>query len=550
MELEVQLTGDPIAAPLPPPSVAGAGAGVEFRGVVRGEEQGQPIAALEYEAYAPMAEREMRRILGELTREHDCLAVRVIHRIGVVPVGETAIYIGVAARHRKEALALPARFMDRLKQDVPIWKRRALRAGELTADRASRTGPDALLPRDSHGPVAQPARPDEVIALLREFCHPLETERVPLAGAGGRVLREAACASEDQPPFDRSAVDGYAVRDADPATCFRVVGELRAGEWEPRVLQPGEAVGIATGAALPGDGLRVLKREDVRVEGDGVVPIRQDTERNIRFRGEDAQAGQVLVEPGTTLSPGALALLASIGITQPLVTRLPRVLHIATGDEIVPPGQTPGAGQIRDSNSTLVRAFLGQWGITPRQGWVGEEAVSALAGIQRLVGGAEPPDLFLISGGASVGKHDRTRSLLETMGFTIRVSKTAARPGKPLIVAHRGCTLALGLPGNPLAHHVCLNLYARTALESWTGTNQRSTFQVGLLDSDLTLEDGAHETYWPARWRFDHGVARVRPLRWRSSGDLTALSTADALIRVPPGTETRPHGSQVMFVAT
>ena len=132
MEIEIQLTSAPISAQLPAPtSGVGAGAWVEFRGVVRGEEHGGVIAALEYEAYSPMAETEMWRIIAELSRVTPCLFVRVIHRIGIVPVGEAAIYIGIAGRHRAEAFALLAGFMDRLKQDVPIWKCRSLTATEL-----------------------------------------------------------------------------------------------------------------------------------------------------------------------------------------------------------------------------------------------------------------------------------------------------------------------------------------------------------------------------------------------------------------------------------
>lgn len=132
MEMEIQLTNTPIAEQLPAPrSNVGAGAWVEFRGVVRGEENGRPIAALEYEAYSPMAEMEMRRLLVELAMGQPCLFVRAIHRIGMVPVGEAAIYVGIAARHRAEAFSLLTGFMNRLKQDVPIWKRRALAAVEL-----------------------------------------------------------------------------------------------------------------------------------------------------------------------------------------------------------------------------------------------------------------------------------------------------------------------------------------------------------------------------------------------------------------------------------
>jgi molybdopterin synthase catalytic subunit len=132
MNVEIELTNASIAAYLSAPtSGVGAGAWVEFRGVVRGEENGGVIAALEYEAYSPMAETEMRRIIAELSRDTPCLFVRVIHRVGIVPVGAAAIYIGIAGRHRAEAFALLAGFMDRLKQDVPIWKRRSLTATEL-----------------------------------------------------------------------------------------------------------------------------------------------------------------------------------------------------------------------------------------------------------------------------------------------------------------------------------------------------------------------------------------------------------------------------------
>ncbi len=132
MEIEIQLTNAPISAELPAPTTGvGAGAWVEFRGVVRGEENGAVITALEYEAYSPMAETEMRRIIAELAGDHPCLFVHVIHRVGIVPVGEAAIYVGIAARHRAEAFGLLNGFMNRLKQDVPIWKRRALTVTEL-----------------------------------------------------------------------------------------------------------------------------------------------------------------------------------------------------------------------------------------------------------------------------------------------------------------------------------------------------------------------------------------------------------------------------------
>jgi len=388
---------------------------------------------------------------------------------------------------------------------------------------------------------------EEVLACVRRLCAPLPAERAPLAEALGRVLREPVCVPEDQPPFDRSAVDGFAVRLDDRNTRFRIVDEIRAGEWKPRALQPGEAVRIATGGALPGDGLQVAMKEDAQVDGVTVCILNRTPTRNIRFRGEDCRAGQVLAEAGTVLQPGTLGLLASVGHAQPLVTHLPRVLHLATGNEIVPPEQAPQPGQIRDSNSTLVRAFFQSLGIVPQQLRVGEDEEE----IERAFGsGSNGADLILISGGASVGEHDFTRRVLERQGFTLHVSKTATRPGKPLIVAQRDCTISFGLPGNPLAHFVCLNLYVRAAVETLGGLPARVPFQRGVLAALLDAGAESRETFWPAVWRLEQAAVTLTPLRWASSGDLTSLGQANALIRVPSGMAQLPEGGEVEFVFT
>ncbi len=393
--------------------------------------------------------------------------------------------------------------------------------------------------------VMTPAGVDETISLIRECSAALDVERVPLAQAWGRVLREPVLAAEDQPPFDRSSVDGYAVRLDDSSRRFRMVDRIRAGDWKPRVLRAGEAVQIATGGALPADGLQVVMKEGVHVEGNEVVVIERDPERNIRFRGEDARAGSTLVAAGRRLSPGAAALLASAGAVEPAVTRLPRVLHVATGNEIVPPERTPSRGQIRDSNSTLVRAFFGQRGINALQIRAAEEKEA----IQSAIRNPRPaPDLLLVSGGASVGEHDFTRGLLEECGYTIRISRTTTRPGKPLIFATRGSALAFGLPGNPLAHFVCLNLYVRAALEGFSGDSQPTTFAEGELAETFEAGANARETLWPARMTIAAGAVKLIPLPWRSSGDLTALATANALVRIPPDAGSTAAGAKLAFL--
>ena len=390
---------------------------------------------------------------------------------------------------------------------------------------------------------------DEILALIRRHALPLPPEQIPLERAWGRILREPARAPEDQPAFDRSAFDGFAIRLDDPSTRFRVVDFIRAGQWRPRELQRGEAVQIATGGALPARGLQVVMKEDTRLENDALEILRRDPSRNIRFRGEDARQGRVLVEEGTGLTAGALALLASIGHARPWVTRQTLVSHIATGNEIIPPDQEPKPGQIRDSNTTLVRGFLRQWRIEPRQCRAPEDQALVRQALRDHLTNAGPPDVLLISGGASVGEHDFTRRLLEELGYTIHLARANTRPGKPLIFATKDRALAFGLPGNPLAHFVCLNLFVRAALEGLSGAKARLEFLAGRLTGELRDEPSPRETFWPARAGFGPAGLEVALLRWSSSGDLTCLAQANALARVPPGCAALPKGALVDFLS-
>lgn len=387
-----------------------------------------------------------------------------------------------------------------------------------------------------------------MLDLIRSVCVPLDTEPAALDAALGRVLREDVAAPEDQPPFTRSAVDGYAVRVDDPSSEFRIVDALRAGDWRPRALEPGEAVRIATGGALPCNGLQVVMKEDVALAEDRVRPLRRDGGRNIRERGEDAAQGRILVTAPVRLSAGSLALLASVGAVRPVVTRQPRVLHLATGNEIVPPDRTPAAGQIRDSNSVLVRAFLATHGIAPVQHRASESYDEARALLRDPSAGAA--DLLLVSGGASVGEHDFTGRLLAELGYEILVRECAARPGRPLIVARRGNAIAFGLPGNPLAHFVCLHLFVQAALGLLAGLPPGAPFRQGVLASDLENGCNSPETFWPARWQWKSGAAALEPLRWISSGDLGSLASANALIRVPQDAGRLARGAFVEFLPT
>jgi molybdopterin molybdotransferase len=527
MEIEIQLTDQGIAEKIPPPPQTGAiGAWIEFRGIVRDKEGAQSIHALEYEAYPEMAAREIRRILEALATKHPCVAAKVIHRTGIIPVGDTAIYVGVAARHRAKAIALLAGFMDRLKQDVPIWKRRALPVGSSAFRRPE--------PAKAGTPNPTAVRSlGEALAEIRACCQPLPALRAPLAEALGHVLRETVCAPEDWPPFDRATRDGYAILDGDPAKTFSIVDTLHAADWKPWQLKPGEAARVATGSALPCSELRVVMQENVERTGDRIRIVRSEMGANISFRGEDLRAGALLLSIGVKLNAGALALLATAGNANPLVSPRLRVVHYTTGDELVPPDQTPKPGQIRDSNSILIHGLLQNFCCDLEQGHLPEKFELAKTEIGNRNPEIENANLLLFSGGASVGEKDFTRALLQQLGFEIVFSQVNLRPGRPLIFGVNGSRVAFGLPGNPLSHFVCFHFAVATALASLTGGTM-PVFLRGQLAAKLDDKPCPRETLWPAKLEWDpDGSARLHPLAWANSGNVACLATANALVRVP-----------------
>jgi molybdopterin molybdotransferase len=540
MEIEIQLTHLPIPEKVTPSSQAGAyGAWLEFRGVVRGEENGQTIGALDYEAYPEMAEREIRRLLETVANRHPCLTAKVVHRVGVVPVNETAIYLGVTARHRAEAISLLGEFMDQLKQNVPIWKRRALPVG----------GPVATV---QHAPIGSETKAatsavDAAIAEIHSHCQPLPGLRVPLAEAFGRVLREAVHAPEDLPTNDRSTRDGYAILADDTSDFFQIVDTIHAADYKPRALRKSEAVRVATGAILPCEGVRVLMQENVERNNDYIRISKREASLNLRQRGEDVKAGSQLVSAGARLDGGKLALLATGGCVRPLVSPQLRVAHFTTGDELVPPEQTPAPGQIRDSNSILIRSLLKPYQAVLDQAHLPENLEAAW---QRLdleqVGAA---DMVLVSGGASVGDKDFTRPLLERLGFKIVFTHVNVRPGKPLIFGVNGSRVAFGLPGNPLSHFVCFHFAVAAALASLLGT-RAPFFLSGRLATKLEEEPCPRETLWPARLEFPGGELNLHPLAWSSSADVTCLAAANALIRVAANSSPLAEGVKLDFLPT
>ncbi len=383
----------------------------------------------------------------------------------------------------------------------------------------------------------------EARAWIIEAVRPLEAVPLPLAEARETWLREDVMAGEDLPAFDRSAMDGYAVGGNDRAEKFRLVGEVRPGGEPAFVLRTGECARIFTGAQIPAGASQVIMQEQAIREGEWITPRQRDGKTWIRRRGEDARCGDVLLRAGVRLGAGELALLAQLGVVQPRVSPAPRVIHWATGDELVDPARAPTAGQIRDSNSTLLAALIAECGARLAGQRRCGDALETL--IAEVTAAGDAWDALLISGGASVGDYDFGARALEALGFTIHFREINLRPGKPLIFATRGPQIAFVIPGNPVSHFVTFHTAIRLALECLESAPPSWPLAEVELAEGLPSMPDARETFWPARVALRDGTLRAQPLAWQSSGDLRGLVGANALLPIAPSNGPARAGAKV-----
>jgi molybdopterin molybdotransferase len=344
----------------------------------------------------------------------------------------------------------------------------------------------------------------EARAIMLEHAKALPSESVPLRAALGRCLRESIVAARAQPPFAASAMDGYALRSADTPGVLRVIGEAGAGRALGRALKNGETARIFTGAPLPEGADAVLIQEDAARDGDTVTAPQVSAGRHVRRSGVDFEAGAVLLEAGRVLNGSAIALAAAAGRAELRVARRPRVAILSGGDEIVPPGATPGPDQIFDSVSYGVAALAETWGASAETGAPLPDDPAAIA--RRVEETLARVDVAVVIGGASVGDHDHARPALRAIGAEPLFEKVALRPGKPTWFARRGDQIVLGLPGNPASAFVCARLFLRPLIDQLHGRGPADACrtQRARLSTPLAA-NGARETYLRAVVRPDDG---------------------------------------------
>ena len=374
---------------------------------------------------------------------------------------------------------------------------------------------------------------DQVLAAV----HVLEPEQVDLLEALGRVLAEEVRADRHIPPLANAAMDGYAVRAADLDTKapvrLQVVGQSPAGQVSALRVGPGQAIRIMTGAPLPAGADTVVQFEHTRAEGQWVEVLKPPPAgANVRPAGEDVQAGEVVLRPGKRLRPQEIGMLAALGHLHVSVARQPRVAILATGDEVVPPDEAPGPGQIRDANSYTVAAQVVRWGGVPILLGVARDREELVRrGVREAL--TRRADLIVTSGGVSVGDFDLVKRVLAAEG-EMRFWSLAMKPGRPLAFGVVSGVPLLGLPGNPVAAMISMELFGRPALLKMQGCADGWRPSVRARLGEPVEHRDRRRHYLRVRLRPGaDGVLEATLTGNQGSGILRSLVEADGLLIVP-----------------
>jgi molybdopterin molybdotransferase len=403
---------------------------------------------------------------------------------------------------------------------------------------------------------------DEAIDLVRTQTGPLPARFVPLAESRECILAEDVTADADQPPFDKSLVDGYALRLADLAggSMRLCVGEtILAGQVPTRALGPREAALVMTGAPVPPGTDGVVMHEQTQPQNGGVLVATASvqTGQNLLRRGRICRTGDLILAKGARLTPPRLGLLASVGKSRVRLVPRPRVAIVPTGDELVEIDQTPGPGQIRNSNAIMLEALARQEGAAPLVFPIARDEPAALE--RSLVEGLEL-DVLMINGGVSAGQRDLVPAALERLGARRVFHKVRVKPGKPLWFGvgpargDRPPALVFGLPGNPVSSLVGFLLFVQPCLQVLAGNEWRPTQLVEASLAGRFTHRGDRPTYHPARLVKAEGTAHsvgaavVETLDWAGSADLLGLAGAEGFAVFPAGDRVFEAGEIVRFL--
>lgn len=379
-------------------------------------------------------------------------------------------------------------------------------------------------------------------ARITETAAPADKEPLPIMEAFGRTLAAPVAAAHDQPPFNASAMDGYAVRFADASKAgahLRLIGEARAGVPFMQTLKAGETARIFTGGVVPPGADHILLQEEAERTGDDAirVTVDQSAPSHIRAAGIDVKAGAAIAEPGDVLVGALPALIAAAGVGEVMAARPPNVSLLTTGDEIVPAGTPLRAGQVSDATSASLAGLIARWGGAPVHRGHASDTEDSLR--ERLAAAREAgADILVPIGGASVGDYDLVKGVLGAEGMELLFAGVAVKPGKPLWLGRLGDMRVLGLPGNPASALACAHLFLKVLIRASLGARAEPEVETAPARLAHAMQNrGGRETYARALvYADENGQLAARQTGSQDSSLLKPFADANALLRLQPRT--------------
>jgi len=393
---------------------------------------------------------------------------------------------------------------------------------------------------------------DEALQIVLRETRVLPLERLGLADAEGRILAEEVRADEDQPPFAKAMMDGFALRSLDvraaPAE-LEVIEEIPAGRMPSHALEKDQAARIMTGAPLPqgADAVQMVERTEPARDGRWVRILETvGPGTHVAPRGRELKAGETVLLPGECLTPPRIGVLSSVGQSTVQVHRRPRVAVAPTGDELVGWDATPKPGQIRNSNGPALTASCRQLGAEALDlGIIRDEP----AALEECLRQGLATDLLLLSGGVSMGTYDLVEAALERGGVEIFFRQVAIRPGKPAVFGRKGDCLVFGLPGNPVSSLVVFQVLVAPALRKLQGEARWEGRRLEAVLEAPVAQHMGRTSYLPGTLRFDGAQARIQPIPTSGSADLPAYSRANALLIIPADRDRVGAGERLQVLA-
>lgn len=383
-------------------------------------------------------------------------------------------------------------------------------------------------------------RIEEAFKLVSGTIEPMGVENVELKNALHRVLAEVIISDVDMPPFDKSAMDGYACRAEDLDQALTIIETIPAGKEPEKTIEPGYCSQIMTGAPVPEGADIVIKVEDTRIDDEGKVLFTgKPGKSNIARKAEDVAKGDVLIDEGTIIEPQHIAIMAATGFAKPQVAIRPKVAIISTGDEIVEPGEQPGVSKIRNSNAYQLIGQAIKCGAEPHYMGIARDDETLTYEIIR--DSLEKCDLAILTGGISMGKFDFIPAVFEKLGVEVLFQTLAMQPGKPTLFGKIGNKRIFGLPGNPVSAFNTFELLVKPYIRLSMGAEIGHRFLSLPMGALYTRKKTDRDSFIPVRIEEN----KVYPIEYHGSAHIQAITSADGFIKIPIGKEMLKAGELI-----